>query len=504
MDVDGPASVTAPLAAPVNIAAGQPLPSGSVRDRPPTPYPMGGPDDSEWPSRTRLPSFRRRTNTATPASDETMLDRTTRENPLATNHVHGTGRQAVGSRFSENWTLAGTGEHPQRSNGPPAARGAHAAAAPVPGSGILHDSTPSISVTRAPRDGWPRVEQRSFTSWRSGQSGRQAEAWRQEEGPLMVIQFAGHGTQDLGSERRIAAVQEVLRTNYGIDTDQTRFVAAIPQAANHHRDNSLPTYTAIFGLGSDNGERLVRAGWISTPTVTFRVESVNTTPPTFLGAFTQARRFGSLRPSDIAERVRETIRDDAELMWEIYEIIARDVNTQGRWAGREPDIVLEHLIETIRVDVLEHQTRAGVPEPLVRIYMDSPTLHAGDWNAVRDGIMGLAFGDDLTGNPAIFAGTLWCAICHGYDHPTELCPLLLIPGWNGPTLSYPTLRAGIRRNERTGGRGARQGRNGNGGDRGPEERYPGHRKRRDRDDDQTGGAASSSQGQMRRVHRGGF
>ena len=352
MDVDGPASVTAPLAAPVNIAAGQPLPSGSVRDRPPTPYPMGGPDDSEWPSRTRLPSFRRRTNTATPASDETMLDRTTRENPLATNHVHGTGRQAVGSRFSENWTLAGTGEHPQRSNGPPAARGAHAAAAPVPGSGILHDSTPSISVTRAPRDGWPRVEQRSFTSWRSGQSGRQAEAWRQEEGPLMVIQFAGHGTQDLGSERRIAAVQEVLRTNYGIDTDQTRFVAAIPQAANHHRDNSLPTYTAIFGLGSDNGERLVRAGWISTPTVTFRVESVNTTPPTFLGAFTQARRFGSLRPSDIAERVRETIRDDAELMWEIYEIIARDVNTQGRWAGREPDIVLEHLIETIRVDVV--------------------------------------------------------------------------------------------------------------------------------------------------------
>ena len=109
------------------------------------------------------------------------------------------------------------------------------------------------------------------------------------------------------------------------------------------------------------------------------------------------------------------------------------------------------------MDILEYQPRAGVTEPLVRIYMDSPTLHAGDWNIFRDRIMGLAFGDDLTGNPAIFTGMLWCALCHGHDHPTDLCPLLAIPGWNGPTLGYPTLRAGIRRNERMNGRAQRPG-----------------------------------------------
>lgn len=246
-------------------------------------------------------------------------------------------------------------------------------------------------------------------------------------------------------------------------------------------------------------EHLVRQGWISTPQVTFRVEAINITPPTFLGAFMQARRFGSLNPSTIAERVRETIREDDEVMWDIYEIVSRDVHSEGRWANRDPDAVLEHIIDTVRVDVLDYQTRAGVTEPLVRIYMDSPTLDESDWNAFRDIIMGLAFGDDLTGNPAIFAGTLWCAICHGYDHPTELCPLLQIPGWNGPTLNYPTLRASIRRNERANGRGVRLGRNGAGSDR---DKYLGSRKRWDRDDDHPG-AAGSSRGQAGRM-RGGY
>ena len=498
MDVDGPAPTPAPTTLHDHAITNQ-LPSqGAVRDRPPTPFPSRETDDFARPSHPRLPNFRRYNNTAASINDEDMHVRTTRVHHPTPSAGPGAGggvqRAATVGRFSESWTLTGLS---QRQGGQQATP---ASAAPVPSSGILHDSTPTVNITRAPRDGWPRVEQRSFTSWRNGQSDRQAEAWRQEEGPLMVLQFAGHGAQDPGNERRIAAVQDILRTNFNIDTDRVRFVAAIPQASNHRRENSLPTYTAIFGLGSDNGRLLVRSGWISTSNVTFCVESVNITPPAFLGAFTQARHFGSLNPIDIAERVRETIRDDAEAMWAIYEIIACDANTQGRWAGREPDIVLEHLIDTLRVDILDYQTRAGVPEPLVRVYMDSPTLHAGDWNAFRDTIMGLAFGDDLTGNPAIFAGSLWCAICHGYDHPTELCPLLLIPGWNGPTLNYPTLRAGIRRNERTGGRGSRMGRHTSSGDRGPDDRFPGQRKRRDRDDDHAGGAASSS----RRVRGGGF
>lgn len=57
-------------------------------------------------------------------------------------------------------------------------------------------------------------------------------------------------------------------------------------------------------------------------------------------------------------------------------------------------------------------------EPLVRVYMDAPTLLKSNWSAFRDIIMGLAFGNNLTGNPAIFAGTLWCTICHGHKHPT--------------------------------------------------------------------------------------
>ena len=212
---------------------------------------------------------------------------------------------------------------------------------------VLHISVPAISVTRQPRDGWPRVHQRSFTSWSNGQSVRQVEAWTQQEGPLAVIQFAGHGAQDVGTESRIEAAQSVLRANYDIDTDNLRFVAAIPQAGGQHHDNALPTYIAVFSLASGDRRYLASRGWISTPNVTFRIETVNTSPPTFIGAFTQARRFGSLNPSAIAERIRETIHDDTEVLWDMYEIISRDASAQGRWALSEPDLILEHIIDTV-------------------------------------------------------------------------------------------------------------------------------------------------------------
>ena len=216
---------------------------------------------------------------------------------------------------------------------------------------------------------------------------------------------------------------------------------------------------------------------------------MNTTPPAFLGAFTLARRFGSLNPRVIEDRIRETIREDPEVMWTMHEIILNDANLQGRWHRQEPDLVLDHVINSVYVDILPYQTRGGVAEPLVRVYMESPTACADDWAVFRDRVMGLAFGDDLTGNPALFTGSLWCAICHGHDHPMGLCPLLTVPGWHGPTLTYPTLRIGLRRPDRAGKKETRIGTSHRDFDKGA-----GPRKRRDRDDDYAGGAASGLAG----------
>ena len=229
---------------------------------------------------------------------------------------------------------------------------------------------------------------------------------------------------------------------------------------------------------------------------------MNTTPPTFIGVFTQAHCFGSLNPTAIAEHVCATIHNDPEVMWDIYEIILHDASPQGGWALHKPDLILEHLIKTVRVDVINHQPCAGVSEPLVRLYMDLLTLHAGDWVIFRDRIMGLAFSDNLTGNPAIFAGTLWCTLCHSHNHTTKLCPLLVIPGWNGLTLGYPTLCTGLRQNDRVNGRAGRQGCNGQGSDRSHGDDHFSQRKHQDRDDNYAGGATSGQVGSSRLVKRG--
>ena len=124
----------------------------------------------------------------------------------------------------------------------------------------------------------------------------------------------------------------------------------------------------------------------------------------------------------------------------IYDIIMRDQDSDGRWHHFEPTLVLEHILDNIHVDILLYQARGGDLEPLVCIYMESPTLDAMDWNVFRACIMSLMFGNDLASHPTPFHSTLWCAICHNHDHPTGLCPLPSTPSWNGPNHDYPTLR----------------------------------------------------------------
>ena len=155
------------------------------------------------PPTSRLPSLRRfvlstRTGGAN-AGEASLLDQLQGRRSLSRLGAPDQTTNGSGAR-----TVAGAPPPPP----PPPPSGATAAVgAPVPGDGHLYVHAPILNMTHTPRGGWPRVEQRAFTSWRDGQSDRQADAWVRQEGPLAVLQFAGHGAQDAGNEGRLEEVQ---------------------------------------------------------------------------------------------------------------------------------------------------------------------------------------------------------------------------------------------------------------------------------------------------------
>ncbi|EPS95518.1 hypothetical protein FOMPIDRAFT_1019373 [Fomitopsis schrenkii] len=302
-------------------------------------------------------------------------------------------------------------------------------AVPLPQGGHVHLHTPGLNITRTPREGWPRTELRSPTSWRDGQEEEQADAWGVEGGGVRVfVHFAAHGAQDMGTNDRIEAAQGIFIAEFQVDTNGIHIIPSLPRAVGPLRANQSPTYFAVIGMDATAAIRIAGYGWISTSRVTMRLEFLRDAPPNYLGAFLHVRRFGSMHNDDIAARVRNIIREDAIVAGEIRAIIERDIAAGGRWRQYPVEIVFDHVLSSLTVNIIPLRTRGAEAEPLARIYIEPPTANASDWLTFRAMIMGLRLGDVLTGHPVPFAGTLWCALCHSHDHPTTNCTLPSVPG----------------------------------------------------------------------------
>lgn len=351
---------------------------------------------------------------------------------------------------------------------------------------------PAFIATRRPRTGWRDIAQRNFTSRNEGQCPRQAAAWAADPRNAILLHLPGHGAQDPGTEDRIAHAQGVFRDRLGVNLDNVDFIPAIPAAAGSRGSNTAPYYIAVFGLPEDVIDHIVAEGWVSTPEGTFRAEPMHAPPPRFQGVFMHPRRFGSVTEAGIEARIRRTIQDGGRNEEEVRTYIANDIADDGRWSHVDEDTVFNHLVRSIHVHVIPYQVRGGASEPLALVYIESPTADSNEWEAFRAFIMNLVYGDDLTGHPTPFTGTMWCSICHSHDHPTGLCDLPAVPGWNGPTQDYFTLKgSAVRRQER---RPAGKDHQGKRHDEDKDDRRDGQDKRR-RDYDgkgKRGGGASGS------------
>ncbi|KAI0685563.1 hypothetical protein C8T65DRAFT_701485 [Cerioporus squamosus] len=98
------------------------------------------------------------------------------------------------------------------------------------------------------------------------------------------------------------------------------------------------------------------------------------------------------------------------------------------------DPTVLRVLESIRVVVLVYPNGNIV----ANVYCDSPTFLVESWRTWVAYIHTVPFWSDL--NPTgQFLRPIRCAGCSAADHPTFLCPLAQLPGWNGPTPGAATI-----------------------------------------------------------------
>ncbi|KAI0032382.1 hypothetical protein K488DRAFT_70691 [Vararia minispora EC-137] len=99
--------------------------------------------------------------------------------------------------------------------------------------------------------------------------------------------------------------------------------------------------------------------------------------------------------------------------------------------------LLDDFFTNLRFDRLAMKDSNGQPTQAIRVYARLPTFDPIEQQTARDNFRTINFDHQYLG--VAKKDTYLCTHCQGADHPSGLCPLPSLPGWQGPNpLKTPT------------------------------------------------------------------
>lgn len=107
--------------------------------------------------------------------------------------------------------------------------------------------------------------------------------------------------------------------------------------------------------------------------------------------------------------------------------ILRLVQTHPEHIAAAPEEAARAILGSLKVRVSTLQNG----NLIAAVFCDPPTLSIVRWREWRNTIANLPFPNPMNSTGFVRRPTP-CAGCHGYDHPTHLCPFQDVPGWNTP------------------------------------------------------------------------
>ena len=324
-------------------------------------------------------------------------------------------------------------------------------------------TTGPLTLTPTPQGGW-RTIQGDNPLWKFGnQNADQVSAWLNDESPSCLAHIPGLGATDEGRWVRRGNIESILRRHFRDDSiTVTLPTPAIAQA----RRNAVPYFYLIRADDPRITQPLVDMIWMSTTELTIGFVRLDLDPPTLVAVFQDIHAFVATTEVGIADMVIDALIEMADI---VVSLIIDDIAHDGRWRAFSALEAFDHIIHSVRVRIIHRCIRGDIIDPVILIYCQSPTADTGGWEAFRHHIQNFPFGSTHSGHPSPCTASLWCTLCHSFDHPTGLCYLPTIPMWHGPTIDEvihaqalpgPAMQGpnNTRGTGRTSGRGGRQGR----------------------------------------------
>jgi len=260
---------------------------------------------------------------------------------------------------------------------------------------------------------------------------KQWEAFPQ--GKLLAIPFENDAKKAINHDRIQAKIFAAA-----IDITQSQKIGvAGPNASANARQT--PTTFLIYNIPDAQMHKLLKQAVWSSPAFTFRVTPFAPKIPKLL--FTISKL--TITDVDMVRKmITEIWKSDDAL--DFFNTPPRQETPQELNAGRR---ILEDLIESLDVQLLEFKERSGEFDPKFNIYAESPSITNHQvWSQARSFLATRAYNTTPLGPGRAQIAPFNCGICHGVDHPRGMCPFPNVTGWSGPTRRPETQRT---RNEMT-------------------------------------------------------
>jgi hypothetical protein len=176
-------------------------------------------------------------------------------------------------------------------------------------------------------------------------------------------------------------------------------------------------------LSTNNAAKLIKQHCWATTHIGFLVYTAETIIPSYIGAIQGFNTSNDEDVSNVHDLVLQTLRNS-----EVLTIIDETVSSCPTVSGFAPIIGTDEILHSLEISVIHIRSQGGTLHPIANLYLRWPFDNDNTWSHLTALVAKTEYQDSLLSTGTYYTG--WtCTICHGVNHPSGLCPFLLVLGW---------------------------------------------------------------------------
>ncbi|RDX55483.1 hypothetical protein OH76DRAFT_1414808 [Lentinus brumalis] len=289
-------------------------------------------------------------------------------------------------------------------------------------SALRADNRPEDDVPMAPpRGGFPRTHRDDpETATRGMATEWIREVWADPVNSDVLVDVYNYCfTEDDEHNRRVA---DQLRLAFERITGEHDFDVVPPEPAemSGRRARDRPTIWAIRGLAARSVAAAVARSIWSFRAITFLTYPRAVVLPSWIFML---EGFLNCNTDQISTAVRRVLTEEGMWNW-----IADMTSTNPDFAGMSPDVAVNEVLDSIRVDTFQLSNGNYVANVHI---MRSPTRSMREWRLWVAALRARCFPSFTNGTGRV-RYIAPCGGCRSVNHLTHLCPYPRLRGWNGP------------------------------------------------------------------------